>query len=124
VIARRMTMNSEKPVFIQIIEMIEDSILSGEYSVGDLIISTPQISKLLGVNPTTAQRAIGVLTDRGIIIKKRGVGMAVTVEAKEKILQERESAFYEQVVPEFVQSAKKIGISEAKLLKIVKEKLR
>ncbi|MDR1540930.1 MAG: GntR family transcriptional regulator [Clostridiales bacterium] len=116
-------MSSEKPVFVQIVEMIEDDILSGTYAEDDLIISTPQISKLLSVNPTTAQRAIQVLTDRGVIYKKRGVGMAVTKEAHEMILAERKKAFYEHGVPDFISGAEKIGIRGDELLKIVKENL-
>lgn len=114
-------MNSQKPVFVQIIEMIEDDILSGVYTVDDLIISTPQISKFLSVNPTTAQRAISVLTDRGIVYKKRGLGMAVTENAREMILSERKKAFFERIVPEFIIGARKIGISDDELIQIVKE---
>jgi DNA-binding transcriptional regulator YhcF (GntR family) len=110
-------------MFVQIIEMIEDDILSGVYGTDDLIISTPQISKLLSVNPTTAQRAIGVLVGRGIIYKKRGVVMAVAKEARDMILTERKIAFFESAVLAFVAEAKKIGISDAELLEIVKEKL-
>jgi DNA-binding transcriptional regulator YhcF (GntR family) len=110
-------------MFLQIIEMIEDGILSGTYSEDGLIISTPQISKLLSVNPATAQRAIGLLTERGIIYKKRGVGMAVTKEAREMILKKRKAAFYERDVPQFVQNAQKIGVSGEELLRIVKENL-
>jgi DNA-binding transcriptional regulator YhcF (GntR family) len=110
-------------MFVQIIEMIEDDILSGTYSVDDLIISTPQISKLLSVNPTTAQRAITVLTDRGIIYKKRGVGMAVANGAREMILKTRQKAFFEIIVPDFVSGAKKIGITNSELLSIVKDNL-
>jgi DNA-binding transcriptional regulator YhcF (GntR family) len=117
------TLVHEKPVFVQIIEMIEDDILSGTYTVDDLIISTPQISKLLSVNPTTAQRAIQVLTDRGIIYKKRGVGMAVTGEAREMILTQRQKEFHEKVVPEFINSAKKIGITDEELFKLIKENI-
>ncbi|MDR1615675.1 MAG: GntR family transcriptional regulator [Syntrophomonadaceae bacterium] len=114
-------MNDEKPVFVQIIEMIEDDILSGAYGADELIISTPQISKLLSVNPATAQRAVGVLTDRGIIYKKRGVGMAVAPFAKERLLEKRKAAFFEKAVPGFVSEARKIGISGDELIKIVKE---
>jgi DNA-binding transcriptional regulator YhcF (GntR family) len=118
------TLSTEKPVFVQIIEMIEDDILTGVYNVNDLIISTPQISKLLSVNPTTAQRAIGVLTDRGIIYKKRGVGMAVTAEAREKILAERKKAFFDNKVTDFINDARKIGISDGELIKLLKENLK
>jgi DNA-binding transcriptional regulator YhcF (GntR family) len=116
-------MNNEKPVFVQIMEMIEDDILSGTYGVHDLIISTPQISKLLSVNPTTAQRAISVLTDKGILYKKRGVGMAVATEARDQILRERKLEFYERTVPNFLCEARKIGITDEELLQIVKENL-
>jgi DNA-binding transcriptional regulator YhcF (GntR family) len=116
-------LNDEKPVFVQIIEMIEDDILSGVYGADELIISTPQISKLLSVNPATAQRAIGVMTDRGIIYKKRGVGMAVAPTAKERLLEGRRAAFFEKAVPEFVSGAKKIGILGDELIKIVKESI-
>lgn len=116
-------MNNEKPVFLQIVEMIEDDILSGTYGVDDLIISTPQISKLLSVNPTTAQRAISVLTDRGILYKKRGVGMAVTKEAKTMILSEQKEEFFKHIIPTFIRKAKKIGIDDTELLQIIKENL-
>ncbi|MDR1604964.1 MAG: GntR family transcriptional regulator [Gracilibacteraceae bacterium] len=118
-----MILHDEKPVFVQIIEMIEDDILSGAYGADELIISTPQISKLLSVNPATAQRAIGVLTDRGIIYKKRGVGMAVAPAAKEQLLAGRRAAFFEKVVPKFVSGAKKIGILGDELVKILKESI-
>jgi len=116
-------LNNDKPVFVQIIDMIEDDILSGTYGVDDLIISTPQIAKLLFVNPTTAQHAIATLTNRGIVYKKRGVGMAVTEEALEKILTERKKSFHEKAVPDFIDGAKKIGITGDELLQIVKENL-
>lgn len=116
-------MHEEKPVFMQIIEMIEDDIISGTYGADELIISTPQISKLLSVNPTTAQRAIGVLTDRGIIYKKRGVGMAVAPAAKEKLLEERRARFFEKTVPGFVEEARKIAITGDELIKIIKESI-
>ena len=118
-----MTLNSERHMYMQIIEMIEDGILSGTYRTDDLIISTPQISKLLSVNPTTAQRAIGVLTDRGIIYKKRGVGMAVTEGAHDMILSKRQQAFYERGVSDFINGARKIGITDEELIKLIKENL-
>jgi DNA-binding transcriptional regulator YhcF (GntR family) len=121
---RRTALNDEKPIFVQIIEMIEDNILSGTYGIDDLIISTPQISKLLGVNPATAQRAISILADRGIIYKKRGIGMAVTKEARGMILDKRKASFFQQEVPDFVQSARKIGIADEEIIALVKENLK
>ena len=55
--------------------MIEDDIISGEYEIDDIIISTTQISKLLNVNPTTSVKAVSKLFEDGILYKKRGIGM-------------------------------------------------
>jgi DNA-binding transcriptional regulator YhcF (GntR family) len=115
-------LRDEKPMFVQIIEMIEDDILSGSYGADDLIISTPQISKLLSVNPATAQKAISVLTDRGVVYKKRGVGMAVAQGARDRILRERRELFFARGVAEFVGDAKKIGVTESELIQIIKER--
>ena len=78
-------MDSDRPIFIQIMEMIEDDIIADVYKADDIIISTTQISKLYSVNPTTAVKSISNLTDEKILYKKRGIGMCVTKEAKSKI---------------------------------------
>lgn len=114
-------MNTDKPVFAQIIEMIEDDILAGRYNEGELIISIPQMAKVLSVNPTTAAKSVTILADRGIVVKKRGLGMAVTKEAKQIILNERQEAFYNETLPAFIKFAEKIGIDKDTLSKLVKE---
>ena len=112
-------MKTEKPVFVQIVEMIEDGILAGNYAVDELIISTTQISRLLNVNPTTAVKAVSILADRGVVTKKRGLGMAVTEKAQELIMDQRKKQFYEDALPEFIEYAQKIGISRQELAHII-----
>ncbi len=113
-------MNSNKPIFIKIMEMIEDDILSGVYKTNDIIISTTQISKLLSVNPTTSVKAVSNLTDEGILYKKRGIGMSVSDGAREKILARRKNAFLGDTVSSFLDEAKKLGISEDELIQIIR----
>lgn len=115
-------MNNDKPIFIKIMEIIEDDILSGVYKTDDLIISTTQISKLLSVNPTTAVKAVSNLTDEGILYKRRGIGMCVSNGAKEKILLRRKDAFLGETVALFLEEAKKLGISEDELIQIIRRK--
>lgn len=113
-------MNSDKPIFLQIMEMIEDDIISGTYQPDDIIISTTQISKLLNVNPTTSVKAVSKLTDEGILYKKRGIGMCVTNNAKGVILARRRKNFIDVAVPELVSEAKKLDISENELIEILR----
>lgn len=114
-------MNTDKPIFIQIMEMIEDDIITDVYKTDDLIISTTQISKLLSVNPTTAVKSISLLTDAGILYKKRGIGMCVTGEAKSKILERRRHEFFANTISSMLSDAKKLGISNEDIIKMIKE---
>ncbi|AFU17657.1 GntR family transcriptional regulator [Bacillus thuringiensis] len=109
-------MRTEKPVFAQVAEMIENDILSGTYNPDDLIISTTQISKLLSVNPTTSVKAVKILADKGVLYKKRGIGMAVTNEAKKIILDERKKELLDTI-----RQSMKIGISREEIIKLVME---
>ncbi|ASL62596.1 GntR family transcriptional regulator [Bacillus cereus] len=109
-------MRTEKPVFAQVAEMIENDILSGTYNPDDLIISTTQISKLLSVNPTTSVKAVKILADKGVLYKKRGIGMAVTNEAKQIILDERKKELLDTI-----RQSMKIGISREEIIKLVME---
>ncbi|WP_312113193.1 GntR family transcriptional regulator [Brevibacillus reuszeri] len=111
-------MRTEKPVFAQVAEMIENDILSGTYNPDDLIISTTQISKLLSVNPTTSVKAVSILADKGVLYKKRGIGMAVTHEAKQIILNERKKELLDTL-----RQSVKIGISREEIIKLIKEEI-
>lgn len=108
-----------KPIYQQIISIIEDDILNGTYQTDSIIISTTQISKIYSINPTTAVKAISILTDRGILYKKRGIGMAVTEQAKDIILSERQELFFNKQVNDFISAAEKLGINRKKLADII-----
>lgn len=114
-------MSCEKPIFQQIMEMIEDDIISGTYQVNDIIISTTQISKLLSVNPTTSVKAVSNLAEEGVLYKKRGIGMCVAQGARDKILARRKKMFFEEAVPELLMEANKLGISETELIETIRK---
>ncbi|MDR2572606.1 MAG: GntR family transcriptional regulator [Oscillospiraceae bacterium] len=115
-------MNENQPIFQQIIDMIESDIITGVYQTGDLIISTTQISKVYSVNPTTAVKAIGKMTDAGILYKKRGIGMCVAEGAKEKISAQRRKVFFDNTIDAVVTESKTLGISMDELIEALKSK--
>ena len=77
--------NSLTPLFIQIAEWIESEILLGNIEEGECIPSTNQFASIYGINPATARKGFDLLTEKGIIFKKRGIGMFVADGAKEKL---------------------------------------
>lgn len=76
--------NTEKPIFIQIAEQLEDSIFTGVFPEETKIPSTNEISVLLNINPHTVLKGMNMLVDDEIIYKKRGLGMFVKEGAVKK----------------------------------------
>jgi len=117
-------LNDSQPIFQQIMELIENDIITGIYRTDDLIISTTQISKVYSVNPTTAVKAISKLTDAGVLYKKRGIGMCVARGAREKITARRKEAFLNETIDALLSEAKTLGISMEELTTVIQAKER
>ena len=103
-------------------EIIENGIIGGVYAVDEIIISTTQISKVYSVNPTTAIKAIGKLTDDGILYKKPGIGMCVARGAREKIISRRKEIFLESTINKLLVEAKTLGIPVDELIGVIQNK--
>lgn len=116
-------MNANQPVFIQIQAIIENDIINGTYAVDDLIVSTTQISRVYNVNPTTAVKAIGHLTEDGILYKRPGIGMCVAEGARDKIFERRKKAFLGTALDEFIAEANTLNIPTDELITLIKEKM-
>ena len=112
--------NSDKLIYISLADWIEDSILSGIYPEDSQIPSVAELSANFRINHITALRGISILTDLGIIYKKRGIGMFVARGAVEKIRQRRRDDFYDKYIRSAVAEAKKLGLSEDEMTELVK----
>ncbi len=113
--------DQNQPIFIQIMEIIENDIITDVYHINDLIISTTQIAKIYSVNPTTAVKAVSKLTDAEILYKKRGIGMCVAEGAKEKIIKRRKDVFLNQTMITVLNEAKTLGIPTDELIRLIKK---
>ena len=115
-------MNDSQPVFMQIMEIIENDIVTGAYKPDDLIISTTQISRVYSVNPATAVKAVSKLADAGILYKKRGIGMCVAEGAREKITERRKYIFLNHNIDALLAQAKTLGITLDELISVIKRR--
>ncbi len=74
------TSAEKKPLYRQIMELIEDSIANGMLNAGDRLPSERQLGELLDVNRSTVINALDKLADRGVLIRKTGSGTFVNPE--------------------------------------------
>ncbi|MEO4053932.1 GntR family transcriptional regulator [Solibacillus sp. CAU 1738] len=109
------TLNNEKPIFQQIRERIEDAILDGVLQPEDRVPSTNEFAKEYQINPATAGKGVNELVDKGVIYKKRGVGMFVSPEARTILIAERKDNFFTQYIQPLKSEATRLGISDEDL---------
>lgn len=93
-----MTFNEERPIFQQLAEQLEEGILSGVYPEESQVPSITEFSVTYKINPATALKGINLLVDAGLLYKKRGVGMFVSIGAPEKLREQRKERFYRDYI--------------------------
>lgn len=81
---------NDRPIYTQLLEQIEQKIISGEYEKGSKMPSVRELAAIAAVNPNTMQRAMSELENRGLIITNRTAGRIVT-EDESILIQIREN---------------------------------
>ena len=59
------------------------------------------------------------LVDKGIVYKKRGIGMFVSPNARDILIEERKKLFTSQFIEPLKAEARRLGISEEELRKML-----
>ncbi len=74
-------MEDGRPIFLQIAELIENSIIDGSLGEEHQVPSTNELAAFHRINPATAAKGINQLVAEGTLYKKRGIGMFVSAGA-------------------------------------------
>ena len=100
-------------------EMIKNDILRDIILEEERVPSTNEFAKLFAINPATAAKGVNILVEEGILYKKRGIGMFVATGAKEKIMNQRKEAFYDNFIKALLNEAKNLGITKEELIAMI-----
>lgn len=104
-------LSSDKSIYVQIAEAIENEILLGNLKEEDQAPSTNQFAKIYQINPATALKGMNILVYEEILFKKRGLGMFVAEGARKKILKKRQDSFFKEILPDIMTEANRLEIS-------------
>jgi GntR family transcriptional regulator len=108
-------MDDGRPIFLQIAEQIENSIIGGSLPEESQVPSTNELAAFHRINPATAAKGVNQLVDDGVLYKKRGIGMFVSAGAQAKLRQRRREQFTEQYLRPLLAEAAKLGIPASEL---------
>jgi GntR family transcriptional regulator len=109
------------PLFVQIAERLADEIAEGTLGEGERVPSTNELAAYYRINPATAAKGISMLTDDGLVEKRRGIGMFVAAGARNRLLGERRQRFAERYVEPLVAEATRLGIDADELVALIRE---
>ena len=112
-------LDSSRPIYKQIAEIIKDEILTGNIEEGEQVLSTNELSDFYQINPATAGKGLNLLVDEGVLFKKRGMGMFVAEGARDKIIKKRKHEFQDQWIAKLIREAKKLNISRQELVDMI-----
>ena len=115
-------LNSDRPIYAQLVEQMELRILTGIYPPGSRLPSVRDIAQEAAVNPNTMQRALAQLEEAGLLVTHRTSGRSVTEDAN-MITQARERLAREQIEL-FLANMRKLGFEPRDTLGIVADMLK
>ena len=111
-----------KALFLQIAESVEDAIIDGSLAEEAQAPSTNELAAFYRINPATAAKGIAMLTDKGVLYKRRGIGMFVAPGARERLVGERRAAFADRFVDPLLAEARKLGLGPDDLALLIRDR--
>lgn len=107
-------LTTDRPIYLQLMEQIQLSILSGIYRPGSRLPSVRDLSQEASVNPNTMQKALSELERTGLIFSQRTSGRFIT-EDTDMIDKLKEDYVKSQVLI-FYRNLKELGFTKEEII--------
>jgi len=109
--------SSDKPIFLQVADIIKSDISCGKYKTTEKLPSVREFAIKYSVNPNTVQKSLQILEEEGLIATDRTNGKFVSESLeiiklqKNKIINEEIKIFYEKL--------QNLGLSKTEIKNII-----
>jgi DNA-binding transcriptional regulator YhcF (GntR family) len=111
------------PLFVQVAGRLAEEIADESLGEGERVPSTNELAAFYRINPATAAKGISMLTDDGLLEKRRGIGMFVAAGARQRLLNERRKQFAERYIEPMAAEASRLGIDADELVALIRESI-
>ncbi|GHV43348.1 putative HTH-type transcriptional regulator YhcF [Spirochaetia bacterium] len=107
------------PVYRQIINQIENAVVSGRMAVGDRLPTIRSLAVSLKINPNTIAKAYNELEIRGIVQTQVGSGTYIA-DKKPDVARARQKRLRE-AAERFLQEAGELGAGKDEVIKLLED---
>jgi GntR family transcriptional regulator len=109
--------NDNQPIYRQLRDKVVAMILDGTLGEGDALPSVRSVAAEHTLNPLTVLKGYQQLVDEGLVEKRRGRGMFVTIGARVHLMRDERARFLEQEWPRVRSTIDRLGLDLGELLR-------
>lgn len=113
------TLQSDHPIYAQLVERLKTEIVSGIYPPGGRLPSVRELAATASVNPNTMQKAFAELERTGLIITMRTSGRIVTEDTS--MINETRRELAEEQISQFLTQMNNLGFDRAEIIQLLSE---
>ncbi len=110
-------LQSDRPIYAQLIEQMELKICSGAYPPGSKLPSVRDLAKEASVNPNTMQRALAKLEEDGLLYSNRTSGRFVTED--KGMVQKIKNKMAQEHINQFLNKMEELGFDKRDIVDII-----
>lgn len=114
-----MDFDTNRPIYIQLVEDFKIKISTGEWEAGDKIDSVRNLATAYKVNPNTIQRALTELEREGLCESQRTIGRFVTEDTKK--IKNLSNRAFTSFADDFITGMESLNIDKDQALKDLKD---
>lgn len=112
-------LDSDRPIYIQLVERIQMQIVSGFYPPGGKLPSVRELALEAAVNPNTMQKAFAELERSGLIVTQRTNGRLVTEDVD--LIYSIQHGLAEEHLKNFFDKMKELGFSKEEIIVLIEQ---
>ena len=112
-------LDSDRPIYLQLMEVLQTRIVSDQYKPGERLPSVRELASEAGVNPNTMQKAFAELEWSGLIITQRTSGRIVTENTA--LIAEIRQTLAKAQIKQFTQKMQKLGYRPNEVADLVRQ---
>ena len=115
-------LDSDRPIYLQLMERIQHDIISGTYRPGDKLPSVRELAMEASVNPNTMQKALSELERIGLVHSRRTSGRFIT--ENETMIKKLKTETAAKHIREFLKSMEHLGLTRQEILELVQDTMK
>ena len=115
-------LDSDRPIYLQLMERIQHDIISGTCAPGDKLPSVRELAMEASVNPNTMQKALSELERIGLVHSRRTSGRFITED--ETMIKKLKTETAAKHIREFLKSMEHLGLTRQEILELVQDTMK